>query len=410
MTFVANVTDVNDKIYDARARRRAERRARGDDDGQRYIADTDRPRARPARRRADGHGDDRRRSSTLIQDLIDSDHAYAVAGRRLLPRARRSPTTASSRTAPLEEMDQGEDDDAGPKEDPQDFALWKAQKPGEDTAWDAPVGPRPARAGTSSAPRWPSSVRRRGLRHPRRRQRPDLPAPRERDRPDRGGARRAAREDLDAQRDAAVRPARRCRSRWATSARCRARSTSTAATRWSCTSSAATTASRSTTRAEALEQADQAVARMRELGAPARPGRRPPAEPRSARASASTHALADDFNTPAALRRGVRPGRRRRTGASTPARRAGRARCGRCSGPSGLDNLLDADDDAPDDEARAAARPSARRRGRRKDFATRRRPPRRARGAGLAGARHARGPPSSEASLARRHPRPGAPS
>jgi cysteinyl-tRNA synthetase len=42
-------------------------------------------------------------------------------------------------------MDQGEGDDAGPaghalKEDPLDFALWKAQKPGEDTAWDTPWG------------------------------------------------------------------------------------------------------------------------------------------------------------------------------------------------------------------------------------------------------------------------------
>jgi cysteinyl-tRNA synthetase len=36
-------------------------------------------------------------------------------------------------------MSQGEDDE-GPKEDPLDFALWKAQKPGEDTAWDAPWG------------------------------------------------------------------------------------------------------------------------------------------------------------------------------------------------------------------------------------------------------------------------------
>src|SRR5919202_1213742 len=39
-------------------------------------------------------------------------------------------------------MDQGEDDVARPgvKEDPRDFALWKAQKEGEDTAWDAPWG------------------------------------------------------------------------------------------------------------------------------------------------------------------------------------------------------------------------------------------------------------------------------
>jgi cysteinyl-tRNA synthetase len=41
-------------------------------------------------------------------------------------------------------MDQGEGDDpthpADLKEDPLDFALWKAEKPGEDTAWDAPWG------------------------------------------------------------------------------------------------------------------------------------------------------------------------------------------------------------------------------------------------------------------------------
>ena len=40
-----------------------------------------------------------------------------------------------------DDMDQGEE--AGTqslKEDPLDFALWKAQKPGEDTSWDSPWG------------------------------------------------------------------------------------------------------------------------------------------------------------------------------------------------------------------------------------------------------------------------------
>jgi cysteinyl-tRNA synthetase len=38
-------------------------------------------------------------------------------------------------------MDQGEPDDRSElKESPHDFALWKAQKPEEDTAWDAPWG------------------------------------------------------------------------------------------------------------------------------------------------------------------------------------------------------------------------------------------------------------------------------
>ena len=38
-------------------------------------------------------------------------------------------------------MDQGEGvEGAERKRDPLDFALWKAQKPGEDTAWDSPWG------------------------------------------------------------------------------------------------------------------------------------------------------------------------------------------------------------------------------------------------------------------------------
>ena len=44
----------------------------------------------------------------------------------------------------LEELlpaDQGEpDSEQARKRDPLDFALWKAQKPGEDTAWDSPWG------------------------------------------------------------------------------------------------------------------------------------------------------------------------------------------------------------------------------------------------------------------------------
>ena len=42
---------------------------------------------------------------------------------------------------PLEEMQQGEGDDAAEvKESPQDFALWKGRKEGEDTWWESPWG------------------------------------------------------------------------------------------------------------------------------------------------------------------------------------------------------------------------------------------------------------------------------
>jgi cysteinyl-tRNA synthetase len=41
----------------------------------------------------------------------------------------------------VDQMDQGEGiEGADRKQDPLDFALWKAQKPEEDTAWDAPWG------------------------------------------------------------------------------------------------------------------------------------------------------------------------------------------------------------------------------------------------------------------------------
>ena len=41
-----------------------------------------------------------------------------------------------------EDMDQGEEaGSASLKEDPLDFALWKAHKEGEDTTWDSPWGP-----------------------------------------------------------------------------------------------------------------------------------------------------------------------------------------------------------------------------------------------------------------------------
>ncbi len=42
----------------------------------------------------------------------------------------------------LDDMDQGEGSSAREhKRDPLDFALWKAHKPDEDTAWDSPWGP-----------------------------------------------------------------------------------------------------------------------------------------------------------------------------------------------------------------------------------------------------------------------------
>jgi cysteinyl-tRNA synthetase len=139
VTLVANVTDVNDKIYDkARAAGVGSEQLAGEMTAH-YIRDTDalglgRPDREPA---ATGTID---AIVGLIQDLIDSGHAYVAEG-DVYFRVASFPEYGKLSNRPLEEMQQGEGDDATAlKESPQDFALWKAQKEGEDTAWDVPWG------------------------------------------------------------------------------------------------------------------------------------------------------------------------------------------------------------------------------------------------------------------------------
>ena len=139
VTFVANVTDVNDKIYDA-AREAGEPSAElARDMLDHYVADTDRlglgrPDAEPKAT------DTIEPIVALIQALLSSDHAYAAGG-DVYFRVSSFPGYGKLSNRRLEEMDQGEPDDRSElKESPQDFALWKAHKPGEDTSWDAPWG------------------------------------------------------------------------------------------------------------------------------------------------------------------------------------------------------------------------------------------------------------------------------
>jgi cysteinyl-tRNA synthetase len=139
VTLVENVTDVNDKIYDAarEAGVPSEQLAREMTDH--YIADTE--------RLGLGRPDHEPRAAEtiepiveLIQALIDSEHAY-VAGGDVYFRVSSFDGYGKLSNRPLEEMKQGEGDDAAElKESPQDFALWKARKEGEDTAWPAPWG------------------------------------------------------------------------------------------------------------------------------------------------------------------------------------------------------------------------------------------------------------------------------
>jgi cysteinyl-tRNA synthetase len=139
VTLVENVTDVNDKIYDAAVAAGLPSAQLARDMTAHYLADTD--------RLGLGRPDHEPLASETIEEivaligaLIEGGHAYAVDG-DVYFRVRSYPRYGELSHRDVEQMDQGEGvEGAERKEDPLDFALWKAQKEGEDTAWDAPWG------------------------------------------------------------------------------------------------------------------------------------------------------------------------------------------------------------------------------------------------------------------------------
>jgi len=137
--LVINVTDVNDKIYDAaRAQGRASVELAAEMTAH-YRADTDglglgRPDAEPLASETIGP------IVSYIETLIERGHAYEAAG-DVYFRVRSDPGYGSLSHRRLENLDQGEGvEGAERKADPLDFALWKARKDGEDTAWPSPWG------------------------------------------------------------------------------------------------------------------------------------------------------------------------------------------------------------------------------------------------------------------------------
>jgi cysteinyl-tRNA synthetase len=138
-TLVVNITDVNDKIYDAARERGVPSAELAREMTESYVEDTDRlglgrPDAEP---RATGSID---AIVELISDLVESGHAYERGG-DVYFRVASFDGYGKLSNRPLEEMQQGEGDDAADlKEAPQDFALWKGRKEGEDTYWESPWG------------------------------------------------------------------------------------------------------------------------------------------------------------------------------------------------------------------------------------------------------------------------------
>ena len=139
VTLVANVTDVNDKIYDAAGRMGVASAVLAREMTAAYVADTDllglgRPDHEPLASETIG------RIVELIEALIARGHAYSVEG-DVFFRVRSDPGYGALSHRSLEAMDQGEGlEGTQRKEHPLDFALWKAHKEGEDTAWEAPWG------------------------------------------------------------------------------------------------------------------------------------------------------------------------------------------------------------------------------------------------------------------------------
>jgi cysteinyl-tRNA synthetase len=137
--LVVNVTDVNDKIYDAAREAGEPSAAFAERMTKAYFEDTDRlelgrPDAEPLATETIEP------IVALISDLIDAGHAYESGG-DVYYRVRSFDGYGQLSNRRTEEMDQGEEaGSASLKEDPLDFALWKAHKPNEDTSWDSPWG------------------------------------------------------------------------------------------------------------------------------------------------------------------------------------------------------------------------------------------------------------------------------
>ncbi len=133
--LVHNITDINDRIYDAAPGASAELAARATEW---YLEDT--------RDLGLGMPDHQPRATEsvpqivhFIEELVASGHAYEAGGDVYFRVASFAGYGKLSGQKP-DQVEQGEEPSAL-KEDPRDFALWKANKPAtEDTWWDSPWG------------------------------------------------------------------------------------------------------------------------------------------------------------------------------------------------------------------------------------------------------------------------------
>jgi cysteinyl-tRNA synthetase len=138
--FVANVTDINDKIYAAARQAGVGSSQLAREMTAAYVADTDalglgRPDREPLASETIGP------IVALIERLVEGGHAYEANGDVYFS-VRSYPTYGELSHRDIDHMDQGEGNQGSDrKRDPLDFALWKARKEDEDACWDSPWGP-----------------------------------------------------------------------------------------------------------------------------------------------------------------------------------------------------------------------------------------------------------------------------
>ena len=135
-----NITDVNDKIYTAAVQQGVPSQELADRMAAAYRADTDglglgRPDAEPLASQTIPE------IVALIARLIEEEAAYATADGDVYFSVQAYPPYGELSGQRPEELIAGSRVEPGEgKRSPLDFALWKANKPDEDTAWDSPWG------------------------------------------------------------------------------------------------------------------------------------------------------------------------------------------------------------------------------------------------------------------------------
>ena len=139
VNYVRNITDIDDKILNRAAENNEEytqltaRMIDAMHDDERALAVLE-PDSEP---RATSHIDD---IITMIQNLVDNHYAYRAENGDVYYRVKRFPNYGKLTNKNLDDLLIGariEPDEA--KEDPRDFALWKAATE-DQTGWDAPWG------------------------------------------------------------------------------------------------------------------------------------------------------------------------------------------------------------------------------------------------------------------------------